>query len=128
MWTASSKRPSSDSGRWTCWSTTPGDPHVRLAGRQRAGAVRPDHRDAFGADVRIDAEHLVRGDVLCDADHRADTGVDGLVDRVGGKARGDEDQRRVGAGLFDSFGDGVVDGNALDVLTALSGRDAGDDV
>ena len=38
-------------------------------------------------------------DALGDHDHGADAGVDGLVDGVGGEARGDEDQRRVRAGL-----------------------------
>ena len=59
---------------------------------------------------------------------RADAGVDGLVDRVGGEPRRDEDQRRVRAGLLDRLGDGVEDRDALDVLAALAGRDAGDDV
>ena len=61
-------------------------------------------------------------------DHRADAGVDRLVDGVGGEARRDEDQRRVRAGLLDRLGDGVEDRDALDVLAALAGRDAGDDV
>ena len=55
-------------------------------------------------------------------------GVDGLVDRVGGEARGDEDHRRVRARLGDRVGDRVEDRDPLDVLAALAGRDAGDDL
>ena len=70
----------------------------------------------------------MRGNVLGDHDHRPDAGVDGLVRGVGGEARGDEDQRRVRAGVLDRLGDRVVDGDPLDVLAALAGRDARDDV
>ena len=70
----------------------------------------------------------MRGDVLRDADHRPDAGVDGLVDRVGREAGGHEDQARVRTGLLDGLRDGVEDGDALDVLAALAGRDAGDEV
>ena len=63
------------------------DPDVRLSGRERARAVRPEHPDALGADVGVDAEHLVRRDALGDRDHRVDARVDRLVDRVGGERR-----------------------------------------
>src|SRR5439155_16056768 len=85
-------------------------------------------RHALRAEVRVEAQHVVRRNVLRDADHGLDARVNGLVDRVRRKARGDEDQRRVRPGLLDRLGDGVEDGNALDVLAALPGRDAGDDV
>ena len=75
------------------------DPDVRLARREHARAVRADHRHARGAEVRVGAEHLVHRHVLGDADHGGDARVDGLVDRVGGEARGHEDERRVRAGL-----------------------------
>ena len=104
------------------------DPDVRLARREHARAVRPDHRDPPRADVVVDAEHLVRREALGDADHGADAGVDGLVDGVGRKARGHEDQRRVRARLLDRVGDRVEDRDALDVLAALPGRDARDDL
>ncbi len=67
-------------------------------------------------------------DVLGDADHRADLGVDGFVDRVGREARRNEDERRVRAGHLDGVGDRVEDGNALDVLSRLTRRDARDHV
>ena len=100
------------------------DPDVRLAGRERARAVRPEQPDAPRADVGVDAEHLVRGDALGDADDRVDAGVDRLVDRVGGERRRDEDHRRVRAVLAHRLGDRVEDGHAVDVLAALPGRDA----
>ena len=51
---------------------------------------------------------------------RPDAGVDRLVDRVGGEARRDEDERGVRAGLGDGVGDGAEDRDALDVLAALA--------
>jgi hypothetical protein len=70
----------------------------------------------------------VGGQPLCDADDGLDARVDVLVDRVGGKARGNKDHRRVRPGLLDGLGDGVEDRDPLEVLTALAGCDAGDDV
>ena len=96
------------------------DPDVRLPRRQRARAVRAEHRDPARPDVVVDAQHLVRRQALGDADHRLDPGVDGLVDRVRREARRDEDHRRVRAGLVDRLGDGVEDRDALDVLAALA--------
>ena len=55
-------------------------------------------------------------------------GVDRLVDGVGGEGRRDEDHRRVRALLRDGLDDGVEDGHPLDVLAALAGRHAGDEV
>ena len=66
--------------------------------------------------------------MLGDADHGADPGVDRLVDRIGSKPRGHEDQRRVRAGVGDGFGNRVEDRHALDVLAALPRRDAGDEI
>ena len=83
---------------------------------------------SLGPDVVVDPQHLVRGQALGDADDGADPRVDGLVDRVGGEAGRDEDHRRVRAGLVDRLGDGVEDRDPLEVLAALAGRDAGDDV
>ena len=104
------------------------DPDVGLAGRERARAIRAEQGDALGPDVVVDPQHVVRGQALRDADHGLDPGVDGLVDRVHGKPRRDEDDGRVGARFVDSPGHRVEDRNALDVLAALAGRDPGDDV
>src|SRR6266540_2817438 len=102
------------------------DPDVRLPGRERAGAVRPDHRDPARPDVVVDPQHLVGRQAFGDADDRADPRVDGFVDRVRREAGGDEDHRRVRAGLGDSVGDRVEDGDAVDVLAAFAGGHAGD--
>src|SRR5215204_2815350 len=48
------------------------DADVRLPRRQRAGAVRPEHRDALRADVVVDPQHLVGREPLSDADHGLD--------------------------------------------------------
>ena len=55
-------------------------------------------------------------------------GVLGLEDRVGGEARRDEDHRRVRAGLGDRLVERVEHRRALDVLAALAGRHARDEV
>ena len=59
------------------------DPDVRLPGRERPGAVRPDQADAATLDERVDPQHLVRGNALGDADDGPDAGVDRLVHGVG---------------------------------------------
>src|SRR4051794_11302127 len=106
------------------------DPDVRLARRQHAWAVRADQPDgrAVGLEEVVDAQLVVGWDALGDADHRLDTGVGGLEDRVGGERRRDEDHRRVRARLADGVVERVEDRDALDVLAALAGGDAGDDV
>ena len=70
----------------------------------------------------------MRRDALGDADDRADARARRLEDRVGGETGRHEDERRVRARLLDRVGDGVEDRDALDVLAALAGRDARDDV
>ena len=66
--------------------------------------------------------------MLGDADDGVDPSIDRLVDRVRCKAGGHEDERRVRAGLVDGVRDGVEHRDAFDVLAALAGRDARDDV
>ncbi len=97
-------------------------PTFALAG-ESARAVRAQHRDPLRADVVVDAEHVVGGQALGDANHRLDSRVDGLVDRVGGEPRRDEDHRRVRPGLVDRLRDGVEDGDPLDVVAALPRSD-----
>src|SRR5215207_3089603 len=104
------------------------DADVRLPRRQRAGAVRPEHRDALRADVVVDPQHLVGREPLSDADHGLDARVDRLVDGVGREAGRNEDHRRVRASLARRLGHGVEHRDALDLTSAFPGRDAGDDV
>ena len=103
-------------------------PTLALPGRERARAVRADQRHAHGRDVRVDPQHVVGRDAFGDRDHGVDAGVDRLVDRVGRERRRHEDHRRVRAVLRDRLGDGVEHGHALDVLAALAGRHARDEV
>ena len=70
----------------------------------------------------------MHGDELGDADHRHDPRVDGLVDRIGREARRHEDERRIRVGLLDRIHDRVEHWDAFDILAALAGRDAGNDV
>ena len=104
------------------------DPDVRLARRERARAVRSEHRDPLRPDVVVDPQHLVGRDVLGDADHRPDAGVDRLVDRVGREPTRHEDERRVRLGLGHGIANRVEDRNPGHVLAALARRDARDDV
>ena len=60
-------------------------PTLALPGESAPGQFGPSSVTPRGADVRVDAQHLVRGDALGDADHGADAGVDRLVDGVGGE-------------------------------------------
>ena len=73
----------------------------------------------------VDAQLVVGRDALGDRHDERDAGVLGLEDRVGREARRDEDHRRVGAGLAHGVVERVEDRDALDVLAALAGRDAG---
>src|SRR5439155_22264007 len=68
------------------------------------------------------------GNPLRDADDRRDAGLGRLVDRVGGKWRGHEHHRGVGAGIVDCPSDRVEYRHSLDVLTSLSRRHTGDEV
>ena len=74
------------------------DPDVREPGRQHARAVGADQRDPAGAQVVVDAQHVVGGDALGDAHDRRDAGVGRLEDRVAGEPGRHEDHRRVRAG------------------------------
>ena len=103
-------------------------PTFAFPGESAPGAIRAEHRHALRPDVRVDAQHLVGGQTLGDADHRANAGVDRLVDRVGGETGRDEDHRRVRTRLGDGLGDRVEDGHAFDVLAALARGDARDDL
>src|SRR3954447_3094204 len=104
------------------------DPDIRLARGQDARAVGTDQANGrpLGAQEVVDAQLVVGGDALGDADHRLDAGVGGLEDRVGRERRRHEDHRRVRVGLGDGVVEGVEDRDALDVLAALAGRHAGD--
>src|SRR5215217_511688 len=104
------------------------DPHVGLAGRQHARAVGADQASLATTKVRVDPQHVVRGDALGDRDDQVDPGVGGLEDRVGGEPRRHEDHRRVRARLRDGLVHRVEDRGAVDVLAALARRDARDQV
>ena len=104
-------------------------PTFALPGESAPGQFGPSIVIPLRPDVVVDPQHLVGRDVLGDADHGPDPGVDGLVDRVGGEARRHEDERRVRAGL----GDRVArpcrrPGCPSTSWPPLPGRDAGDDV
>jgi hypothetical protein len=76
-------------------------------------------REALGERV-VDAQLVVSGNALGDADDQPDPGVLGFEDRVGRKARRHEHHRRVGACLVDRLVEGVEDRNPIDVLADAS--------
>src|SRR3954468_17630149 len=105
------------------------DADVRLARRQNAGAVGADQPNAVLAlQVRVDAQLVMRGDALGDADDRLDPRIGGLEHRIGGEARRHEHHRGVRPGLLDRLVERVEHGDALDVLAALARRHARHDV
>src|SRR6185436_18915889 len=104
------------------------DAHVGLARREHARAVGADQAGGAAAQVGVDAQHVVGGDALGDAHDELDAGVVGLEDRVGREAWRYEDHGGVGPGRLHRGPHGVEDGDAVDVLAALAGRDARDHV
>src|SRR5829696_2690486 len=105
------------------------DAGVRPAGADQAGAVRPD-QPGGARPLRSGEEdgRVVHGNALGDDDHERHRGVDALLHRRAGEARGHEDDRHVGAGLLDRLGDGAEDGDAVDLLARLARVDAADDL
>ena len=102
------------------------DADLAFAGRDDAGAVRPDEDALARLDDRINAGHVDDGDAFGDRADHADAGVDRFENRVGSECRRDEDHRRIGAGLLYGFFDGVKDGQPFDRLASFARRDAAD--
>ena len=103
-------------------------PTLALPGDSTPGQFGPIRRESVPCEVVVDAQHVVRGNALGDADDRADARVRRLVDRVRGERRRHEHHRRVGAGLGHGLVHGVEDRDALDLLALLARGDAGDQV
>ena len=67
----------------------------------------------------LDADHVLGGDALGDADGETDLGLHGVNDGLGGEGRWDVDDGGIGIGRLLGLGDGVEDGQVqLGVLLA----------
>ena len=102
-------------------------------GRDDARAVRPDQPRARVAGHRaFHLNHVARGNPFGDANNDLQPGVHAFQNRIGGKGRGNKDGAGGGAGLLHRLGHRVEDRDAfsamLKALSALAGRDAGDDL
>src|SRR5205807_5424771 len=103
------------------------DPHVRLARREDARAVRPDQPGAtVGVQLVEHAELVVGRNPLGDRDDQLDPRVLCLEDRVRGEAGRYEDHRGVGAGALDRVMERVEHRDAVHVLSALARGHAAD--
>src|SRR3954451_7588997 len=107
-------------------------PTLALPGDRMPGQLGPTRRTpglrAMWLSTRSSSWAGRGGDGVGDRDDQLDAGVLGLEDRVGGEARRDEDHRRVRARLGDGVVERVEDRRPLDVLAALAGRHARDEV
>src|SRR5262249_33650124 len=102
---------------------------LALAGRDDAGAVRPDEPAVgLGLQEAHGPGHVEDGDALGNGDDKADTGLGGLHDGVRGGGRRHDDHAGVGPGLAHRLGDGVEDVEAFQLGAALPRLDAADDL
>ena len=104
------------------------DAEFRLPGGEEAGAVRPDETGLFALHVAAYLHHVEHGDVLGDADDEVELRINRLEDGVRRKACGDVDDGCRCARCLDGVGDGVEDGDAVNLLACLAGGDACDDL
>ena len=89
------------------------DAEHRLARADGAGAVGTGEHHAVlllvAPHVALDADHVLRGDAVRDADAISDAGIGGFHDRIGREWRRHEDDRGFRARLLDRALDGVED-------------------
>jgi len=89
----------------------------RAVGSQQAGSP------AQGLGAHLD--HVVNRHALGDADHQGKPGLQRLQTGVGGRRGRDEDQRGVGPGSLDCFGNTVKDRQSEDLLPSPPGSHTG---
>ena len=75
-----------------------------------------------------DADHVVLGDTLSNADNETDLSSDGLLNTGGGNRRRDEDGGGFGASLLHGIGDAGEDGLAQVLLAGLLGVGSTDNI
>ena len=102
------------------------DADLAFAGRDDAGAVRPNQARFRAGKRALDLDHVEHGHAFGDAHDEPDARVDRLEDRVGGEGRRHIDGARVGAGLSHRLSHGVEDGQPEMLGAALAGGHAAD--
>src|SRR5262245_46975131 len=102
------------------------DADLALAGRDHAGAVRPDEpcRPALQEFPRL--HHIDGGNPLGDADHQRQARIRRFHDGVGGKRRRNENDGRIGASRLHGRIHGIEDGPVRVGRAALSGSHTAD--
>src|SRR5262249_44731175 len=100
------------------------DADLRLAGRDEAGAVRPDEPTRVAAEEGLDADHVRDGGAFRDAHYERHASVGGFHDGVSGGGRRHEDEGAVRARGLHRFLHGVPDGKALVDRPALARGDS----
>lgn len=105
------------------------DTDLALAGGNDTGAVGADQTGlGLGLEHVDHSDHVVLGDTLSDTHDERELGLDGLLDRGGGKRRGHEDGGGVAAGVLHGLGDGAEDGETEMGLAGLLGVGSSDDL
>ena len=102
------------------------DSDLARAGRNHAGAVRPDEPARRALERALEAHHVDHRDSLGNADDQGNARIDGFEHRVRRVRRRDVDDRGIGARLRDRVGDGVEDRQIEMGAAALSRGDAAD--
>src|SRR5579863_1646287 len=101
---------------------------LAFARRNNARTVRPNQPRAPVLQIFPRTYHIKRRNALGDADDQFHVSVGGFHNGIGCKWRGDENYRRIGAGLVDRFLDGVEDRPAFVSGAALAGSDSANDL
>ena len=102
------------------------DADLALAGRDHAGAVRPDQAHAELIALHLALQHVERRHTFGDAHDQANAGVRGLEDGVLAERGRHVDHRGIGAGLGHRGADGVEHRQSEMGLAALAGGHAAD--
>ena len=97
-------------------------PILAFPGEMTPGTVGPDQPRFGFAEHAPHLDHVVGGNAFGDADDQRQPSVFCLQNGVGGKGRGHEDHRGVGARGGNRLGHGVEDGPALVHGPALARR------
>jgi hypothetical protein len=105
------------------------DTDLALAGSNDTGAVGTDKSGlGLGLEHVDHSDHVVLGDTLSDTDNEGQLGLNGLLDRGGGKRRGDEDGGGVTSSLLHGLGNGAEDGETEMALAGLLGVGSSNDL
>ena len=104
-------------------------PILHSPGVMMPGQFGPMSRDFFPAICAFTRIMSIDRNSFRDANHQLHTGIDRFQNSIGRARRRNENHRDIAAGFLARFRDGVEHRNlVLELLSALSRRDAGDDI